>query len=291
MDIFQRVTDQIIALLDKGVAPWVKPWSRISDGIPRNAQTRRPYRGINVVLLMMEAHARGLDCNQWLTYRQALALGGHVTKGAHGVSIVFYELRTKSGDSALIDNETKDKVIPVLKLFTVFNLVDIEGLPAEYYECSHIEPCWEPEARAEGLIASTGARIKNIGFAHAAYYRKSDHIELPPKGAFRSAAEYYSTALHELTHWSGHESRCNRQFGQRFADLAYSFEELVAEMGSAFLCAHCRLDALEQNSFYLNAWMLLMKVDKRAIFLAASKAQQAADYILALSSQDEALAA
>ncbi len=290
-DIYQRVTDQIINQLDQGVAPWVKPWSGVSDAIPMNAQSQRPYRGINTVLLMMEATARGFGANQWLTYRQALSLGGHVTKGARGVNIVFYQLKPRSDDSAPTDEAAKDTVVPMLKIFTVFNLAEIEGLPAEFYARSDLEPCWEPEARAEGVMTDSGASIKNVGFFHAAYNRRLDQIELPAKGSFVAASDYYSTALHELTHWTGHASRCGREFGQRFGDLAYAFEELVAELGSAFLCAHCRIDGKTQHGAYINAWMNIMKADKRAIFLAASKAQQAADYVLALGAQREELAA
>ena len=290
-DIYQRVTEQIIEQLEQGVAPWVKPWSGVSDAIPMNAQSHRHYRGINTVLLMMEATARGLDRNQWLTYRQALALGGHVIKGARGVNIVFYQLKSATTDLAVVDDAPKDKVVPILKVFTVFNLAEIEGLPAEYYARSNVEPCWEPEARAEGVLTDSGAHIKTIGFCHAAYIRSSDHIELPPKGSFISASEYYSTALHELTHWTGHSSRCDRQFGQRFGDQAYAFEELVAELGAAFLCAQCRIYGKTQHGSYINSWLNIMKADKRAIFLAASKAQQAVDYVLALGAKDEALAA
>ena len=274
-DLYQDVTNRIVAAIEAGTPPWVRPWSVTGDQRPRNALTQRPYRGINSVLLALEADAKGHATHQWLTYRQAAQIGGQVRGGAHATSIVFYKLREVPEAEA----EGKPKrVIPLLRAFSVFNLAQIEGLPDTLTQ-PPAPPTWDAHAAAEALLDASGADIRH-GSSQAYYHRLQDVIHLPPRRAFADPTAYYTTALHELTHWSGHATRCNRDLKGRFGDDAYAIEELIAELGSAFLCAHCRLDGRLQHAAYLHSWLQVLKADKRAIFTASAKAQQAADLLL-----------
>ena len=215
------------------MSPTVVNWHRHTSDEPG---TRRPYRGINVVLLALEAQAQGYPLQRWVTYRQALELGGQVRKGEQGTTIVFWQLKRVAAVADVYPDRDEpnlpDKVYPLLRAFTVFNTAQVDGLPPAV--TSTVAPTWEPEARAEELLLMSGAQIRHGGFK--AYYAPAiDVVQLPPRSAFATAQQYYGTALHELTHWSAHPSRCARQFGQRFGDDAYAAEELVAEMGAAFL--------------------------------------------------------
>ena len=290
-DLYANVTARIVAALERGVVPWVRPWSTGMDTLPMNASSCRPYRGVNVLLLELEAQANGYALNRWLTYRQALELGGQVRRGGHGVTVVFWKLRKVSATAdaypAEDDPDLPERVIPLLRAYTVFNVAQVDGLPAELSTVP--SPTWEPEARAEELLLMSGATIRHGG-ALAFYQPSTDEIHLPPRQWFPRRDRYYATALHELTHWSSHPSRCNRQLGQRFGDDAYAAEELIAEMGAAFLCAHCRIDGQLEHASYLASWLKVLRTDKRAIFVAATKAQQAADYVLNLANPTEASA-
>ena len=283
-DLYANVTAPIVAALERGVAPWVRPWSTVPDALPMNAQTRRVYRGVNFTLLSLEAQTQGYELNRWLTYRQALELGGQVRKGERGTTVVFWKLRKVSATVDAYPDpgepDLHERVIPLLRAYTVFNIDQVEGLPAELSAVP--APPWEPEARAEELLIMSGAKIRHGG-ALAYFQPRTDEIHLPLRQAFSAADSYYATALHELTHWTSHASRCNRQLGQRFGDDFYAVEELIAEMGSAFLCAHCRIDGQLQHPAYLDHWLKVLRTDKRAVFVAATKAQQAADYILKLA--------
>jgi antirestriction protein ArdC len=283
-DLYQSVTDRIIAALDQGTPPWVRPWSTVGDAIPCNAQTRRPYRGINFALLSLQSAALGYPVNRWLTYRQAGELGGQVRKGEHGTTVVFWKLRNIAVTAdAFPDTNPPDlpeKVYPLLRAYTVFNVAQIDGLDLQYEETKAVS--WPSEARAEELLLMSGATLRHGG--DKAFYRpSSDEIQLPVPGAFATSAGYYNVALHELTHWTGHPNRCARDFSRHFRDAAYAAEELVAEMGAAYLCAHCRIDGELRHASYLASWLQVLRSDKRAIFIAAAKAQRAADYVLALA--------
>ena len=283
-DLYANITGRIVDALEAGVAPWVRPWSIGIDTLPMNAGTRRPYRGVNVVLLMLEAEAHGYPLQRWVTYRQALELGGQVRKGEHGTTIVFWQLRRVAAVADVYPDRDEpnlpDKVYPLLRAFTVFNTGQVDGLPASV--TSTAAPTWEPEARAEELMLMSGVQIRHGGFK-AFYQPAIDAIQLPPRSAFGTAHQYYGTALHELIHSTAHPSRCARQFGLRFGDDAYAAEELVAELGAAFLCAHCRIDGKLEHASYLSAWLRVLRADKRAIVVAASRAQQASDYVLNLA--------
>jgi len=275
-DLYQEVTDRIVTAIEAGTPPWVKPWS-VSDFRPRNAKTNRPYRGVNNVLLALEADLRGFADPRWLTFRQAIEIGARIRGGERGTTVVFYKL-TKLPEESQDRQELQYRTVPLLRSFTVFNVAQVNGLPESLTQPS--EPAaWNAHTEAEALLFDSGAEIHHGG-TEAYYQRAKDVIHLPPKSAFADQGAYYATALHELIHWTGHESRCNRDLGSRFGDNAYAVEELIAELGSAFLCAHCRLDGQLQHPAYLRAWLQVLKADKRAIFTASAKAQAGADYVL-----------
>jgi antirestriction protein ArdC len=178
-DLYAETTARIVAALEGGVAPWVRPWSTVPEAIPMNAQTKRPYRGVNFTLLTLEAATRGYEVNRWLTYRQAVELGGQVPKGEHGVSVVFWRLRhvasTAEVPTDTCSPDLPDKVYPLLRAYTVFNVAQVDGLAK--MEVS--QPRWEPEARGEELLLMSGATLRHGG--SKAYYRSdSDEIQLPP---------------------------------------------------------------------------------------------------------------
>jgi antirestriction protein ArdC len=288
-DLYAETTARIVAALERGAPPWVRPWSQITAPIPMNAQTRRPYRGINFALLSLEAECRDYRINRWLTYRQARELGAQVRAGEHGVTVVFWRLRrlAVSAESYPQEDEAAplpEKVYPLLRAYTVFNVAQIDGLREEFCEPAAVR--WEPEAKGEELLLMSNARFRQGG-ARAYYQPATDEIHLPPRPAFSSASGYYNVALHELTHWAGHPSRCNRDLTGRFGDAAYAAEELIAEMGAAYLCAHCGIDGELRHASYLQSWLRVLRGDKRAIFVAAARAQQAADYILRLAQAPE----
>jgi len=284
-DIYKTVTDKIIAELEQGVAPWVKPWTTVEDPIPRNGLTQRPYRGINTLVLGMEQLAHGYSSNQWLTFRQALQAGGHVRKGEKSSTIVYYEPRVVGTDTDESESETSTRVIPLLKVFNVFNLDQIAQLPDSFGQ-QPSEAAFDSSALADQVLEHSGAVIHHQGFK-AMYVPSKDAIYLPLPQHFADAAGYYSTALHELTHWTGHPSRLKRSLAGRFGDAAYAAEELIAELGSSFLCAHCRIDGQLQHASYIDAWLNVLQRDARAIFTAAAQAQKAADYLLDRADRSE----
>ena len=282
-DLYTSITERIVASLEAGVPPWLPAWRNGSDGIPRNLTSGRPYRGINVLLLNLQALAQGYSESRWLTFRQADELGAHVRKGEQGTPIVFFKWhdvseqnRNKIGTPD--QNPPAPKVIPLLRSFTVFNAAQIDGLP-ERYLTPPPAVLWTPCEEAEDILIHSRATVRHGG-NRACYSPGEDLIQLPPSAYFPSAEGYYGTALHELTHWTGHPSRCNRPLGHRHGIDAYAFEELVAEMGAAFLCAHCRLPGRLEHASYIDSWLDALRRDKRLIFVAAGKAQAAADYVL-----------
>lgn len=280
-DIYQTITDKLIAELEAGTPPWVRPWSGEADPFPRNALSQRPYRGINNLLLGMEAHVQGYTSNQWLTFKQAQSLGGHVRKGERSSLIIFYEARMvekAEADPVAEGSEPEKRFIPLIKVFNVFNLDQIDGLP-ESHQPQATDFSWEAGATPEQIIEASGAVIRHQGFK-AFYSPSNDVIYLPGRSTFADGGAYYNTALHELTHWTSHASRLDRKLGKRFGDTAYAMEELIAEMGAAFLSAHCRLDGTLQHASYLSSWLDVLHRDKRAVFVAAAQAQKAADYLL-----------
>lgn len=276
-DLYASVTQQIITALEAGTPPWVCPWERgLGSALPANLSTSRPYRGINVLLLNLQQMARGYTLNRWITYSQARALGGCVRRGETGTGIVFFKMMER--DEAANDPGQR-RVIPLLRSFTVFNAAQVDGLPEALTAVPAPPEGWTPIGAADELLARSGAVIRHGG--DRAFYRPADDvIQLPLPAVFPQASRYYATALHELTHWTGAPGRCNRVLSSRTHIEAYAFEELVAEMGAAFLSSHCGLPGELQHASYIESWLTALRNDKRLIFTAASMAQKAADYLL-----------
>lgn len=284
-DVFTRVTARIIADLESGVRTWLKPWSvtHAAGKISRPLrQSGEPYNGVNVLLLWAEAVTNGFAAPIWMTYKQATALGAHVRKGERGSMVVYADRFTRKeiNDSG----EVTEAAIPFLKAYTVFNVEQIEGLPQHYYPRA-TDPLASTAriSNAECFVAATRASIRHGG--NMAFYASDhDRIQLPPFESFKDCESYYATALHELTHWTKHPTRLNRDFGRkRFGDEGYAKEELVAELGAAFLCADLGITPTvrEDHAAYLQHWLTMLKADKRAIFSAAAHAQKAADFLKA----------
>lgn len=289
-DIYQRVTDIIIRDLEQGARSWTKPWtttSKNSDSIRPLRHDGTPYRGINVLILWSEAIERGYTSSTWMTYRQAQALGAQVRKGEHGVTVVYAKTIERIDDDLMTGDEAVTR-IPMLRTYTVFNTDQVDGLPTPTpaQPSSVKESASSRIERADAFIAATGATIVHRG-NRACYIPSADCIEMPPYEQFidtptASAAEgYYATVLHELVHWTSPSHRCNRDLGRRFGSHAYAREELVAEIGAAFLCAELSitLEPRPDHAAYLANWLSVLKSDKRAIFTAAASAQRAVDWL------------
>ena len=283
-DIYSRVTDQIVTELEKGVRPWIKPWNaehaagRITRPLRHNGE---PYAGINILMLWAAATAQGFAAPIWMTYRQASELGAHVRKGEKGSPVVYANklVRTETDE---VTGDESERTIPYMKGYTVFNVEQIEDLPAHYY--AKAEPRFDPPARidhADTFFTALGADIRHGG--NQAYYAVGlDYVQMPPFETFRDAESYYATLAHECTHWTRHPSRLERDFGRkRWGDEGYAMEELVAELGAAFLCADLELELAvrDDHAAYIASWLKVLKQDKRAIFTAAAHAQRAADFL------------
>lgn len=278
--LYETVTTKIIADLEKGVRPWSKSWNAgqsISRPLRANGE---PYRGINTLLLWGAATERGFTAPIWMTYKQADALGGHVRKGEKGSQVVYSNVLVakETGESG----EETEKKIPFLKCYTVFNVEQIENLPEGFLAPRELPV--NPAARiehAESFFAATGADIRHGG-GRAYYSPKADFIQMPPFEAFQDAEAYYAVLAHETTHWTGGRGRLERSFdGNRFGDAGYAMEELVAEIGAAFICADLGIstEPRADHADYISSWLKVLKGDNRAIFTAASQAQRAADYL------------
>lgn len=283
-DIYTRVTERIVADLEKGVRTWVKPWNadhaagKITRPLRHNGI---PYSGINILMLWSSAVAGGFAAPTWMTFRQSTELGAHVRKGEKGSLVVYANsLTRKETDDAT--GEDIECEIHYMKGYTVFNVEQIEGLPVHYY--AKPEPRLNPIQRiehAEQFFTALQADIRHGG-TMAYYAQQADYIRMPIFEAFETAESYYSTLAHESTHWTKHPSRLKREFGRKqWGDEGYAEEELVAELGAAFLCADLELtlQPREDHASYIAHWLKVLQNDKRAIFRAAAHAQRAADYL------------
>ena len=282
-DVYTRVTDRIISDLEQGIRTWMKPWSvehaagKIRRPLRHNGT---PYRGMNILLLWGAAMEKGYSAPHWMTYKQALEFDAHVRKGEESSLVVYANsfTRTETNDKG----EDVEREIPFLKGYAVFNAEQIEGLPAHYYaKPENPLPLSERIESAERFMTATGAAIYHGG-DRAFYAPGRDIVQMPPFEAFRDKESYYATALHELTHWTRHKDRLDRSFDQkRFGDHGYAREELVAELGSAFLCADLGItpEVRDDHAAYLGSWLKALQEDNRAIFSAAAHAQRAADFL------------
>ncbi|NMW19953.1 MAG: DUF1738 domain-containing protein [Chlorobiaceae bacterium] len=283
-DVYTRVTNKIIADLERGNLTWLQPWQtghKAGDVSRPLRSTGERYQGVNVLMLWAAAMENGYVAPIWMTFNQAKQLCANVRKGEHGSLVVFADRMTKTVQDE--KGEDVEKHIPFMKGYTVFNVEQIENLPAHYYartEPKHATALERIEA-VEKFVANTGAVIKHGG--NRAFYRMADDIvQMPELQAFKNTESYYATAAHEITHWTRHPSRLDRSFEQkRFGDSGYAMEELVAEIGSAFLCADLEItpEPREDHAAYIESWLKALKNDKRAVFTASSHAQRAADYL------------
>lgn len=283
VDVYTRVTNRIVEALEQGVRPWLKPWhcehlaGRITRPLRHNGQK---YSGINILTLWMSAEMQGFVSPFWMTFQQAKELGGFVKKGEHGSPVVYASTFKKTETSENGDEIEAD--IPFLKEYTVFCADQVEGLP-EHFHATVTKPmeAMERIERAEAFFANTKADIRTGG-DRAFYAMEPDYIRMPPFETFRDAESHASTLAHELTHWTRHPSRLDRDFGRKkWGDAGYAVEELVAELGSAFLCADLQItpEVREDHASYIDSWLKVLKDDKKAVFSAASHASKAADFL------------
>lgn len=282
-NLYDEVTHRIIAELEAGRLPWVQPWSgaNTSLGLPKNAHTGRRYSGINILILWDSVIARGYPLQHWLTFKQALELGGNVRKGERGTTACFADSFVPKTEATRAAKAGEDpRAVPFLKRFTVFNVAQCDGLPESAFAGAPPMPERELIPHAEALIASTRADFR-IGGDRAFYSTAHDFVQVPPQPAFTDQINYYRTSFHELGHWTGAPSRLARDHSGRFGTHPYAREELVAEMTGAFVCASLGITPTVRHADYLASWLEVLREDSRAIFRAASQASKAADYLLA----------
>jgi antirestriction protein ArdC len=283
VSLYEEVTATIIEQLEAGRLPWVQPWGRTGGAalsLPRNGVTGRRYSGVNILLLWGAVIEHGYPSQGWLTFKQALAAGGCVRRGERGTTVVYADRFTPKAEQerAARDGDAPGKVA-FLKRFTVFNLAQCEGLSGVDPEPAPL-PERQAVPHAEALIAATGADVR-IGGPRAFYDPLFDYVQVPPQPAFTDQINYYRTAFHELSHWTGHNSRLDRDQSGHRGGKAYAREELVAEMGAAFVCASLGVVPTVRHADYIGSWLEVLREDSRAIFRAASQATKAADLLLA----------
>lgn len=288
-NIYREITDKIIAELERGIVPWVQPWTNSKQscpfGLPVNGLTRRSYSGINILLLWAALEEKGFASPYWLTFKQCLAMGGSVRKGEHGTHVYFADKFVTQKEKARA-KETGDEpsAIAFLKRYTVFNAEQCEGLPVGLFGAVELRQPREIEPEAEALIGATGADFR-IGGDQAFYVPSEDFIRIPNQTAYTDQINYYRTAFHELGHWTGHKTRLDRNLTTKFGTVDYAREELVAEMATAFVCASLGIVPTVRHADYIGNWLQVLKEDARAIVRAASLASKACDFILGFKAE------
>ena len=280
-DVYARVTAQIIQSIEQGVGNWRMPWHTSGKYAfsPVSIGSGKPYRGINTVCLWAAAQAKGYERGEWGTYKQWADIGAQVRQGERATTVVFWKFANESNEGQEGEESRSGSRLLFTRGYSVFNAAQVDNckLRADRGE----EPIIERIEKAEGFFTRIGGTVRHGG-NQAFYAPMSDHIQMPPFGAFKENVSYYSTLAHEHTHWTATASRCDRQLGKRFGDSAYAAEELIAELGAAFTSAHLGLstEPREDHAQYIQSWLRVLKADKRAIFTAASKAQQACDWLV-----------
>lgn len=290
LDVYQIITDRMISILESGTCPWQKPWkTSANDVLPSNFVSKKPYRGINAFLLLCVPYS----CPYWVSFKQASELGGNVKKGEKGFPVVFWNWFPKRIDGKpVMKANGKPDMVPFLRYYTVFNLEQCEGI--EYVKPAPVEGTkFEPLVEAARIIEGMPNPPTLTHGGNRAYYAPSlDKVNMPEKESFVGAVEYYSTLFHEMAHSTGHKSRLARKGIEEiaaFGSETYSKEELVAEMGAAFLCGHAGIFHQTQanSAAYLASWIKALKADSKLIVTAAAQAQKAADYILGVTFNTE----
>jgi antirestriction protein ArdC len=280
-DVYQRVTSAIVNAIETGIGQYRMPWTvRQDKGFsPVSVGSAKPYRGVNTLVLWAQSQTKGYASALWGTYQQWQGLGGQVRKGEHGSPVVYWGTHDKQSGEGEADDERSHRGL-FAKGYTVFNADQVDGrkLPKRFEpKLSHNERI----AEAEGFFAGVCVQIRDGG--NRAFYRPDtpEAVYMPGFDQFPDRVDYYSVLAHESTHWTSHASRCDRQLGKRFGDDAYAMEELIAELGSAYTMARLELELSPRNDHarYIGSWLKVLKADKRAVFTAASKAQQAADWL------------
>jgi antirestriction protein ArdC len=257
--LYDEITDKIIAELEAGRLPWVQPWATAAAkaqlALPKNAATSRRYGGINILILWGSVIEHGFAGQSWLTFRQALTLGGHVRKGERGTTVVYAD-RFVPAEEKRRSRETGEEAqaIPFLKRFTVFNTDQCDGLPADIATTASPPLPAMIEPTVEVLIKATGIDFR-IGGNRAFYAPTEDYVQVPPPAAYFEPINWHRTALHELCHASGHSSRLNRNLGGSYGTKKYAFEELIAELGAAFSCAALGIVPTVRHADYIGSWL------------------------------------
>lgn len=276
-DIYQEVTNRIIEQLESGTKPWIKPWKSTGAGcatMPHNGLSGNNYQGVNTLLLWTMQHSLGYQSNTWLTFKQAKELDGSVRKGEKGSPVIYYQMIKR------VDKSTgEETVYPMLKQYTIFNLEQCEDINVEKLKIPVAKEVNKTPVLE--LALNNGAKVGHGG--DSAYFAPgADVIQMPNQQDFKNLDNYEATLLHELTHWTGHKSRLDRLPGfAMFGSESYAFEELVAELGSAFLGAEYGLNhEILQHDSYIESWLKVLKNDKKAIFKASKLAQQASEYLI-----------
>jgi antirestriction protein ArdC len=268
INVYQSVTDSIISQLEKGAAPWIKSWKTDSSA-NKNFITQEPYKGINTLITGMA----GFNNPAWATYKQWNDKGAQVKKGEKATQIVFFKPVSKTSTNAAGESETKNYAF-----LTVHNIFNVEQTDLEIIPFENESAPFNPIPAIESKIRETGAIIKHGG--DSAFYNPSnDYIQLPNAASFESEAHYYATAFHELAHWSSAKHRLDRKLGKTFGNPDYAFEELIAEISAAFLCADYKIQGDLRHAGYIQSWLKACRDDNKAIFKAAALAQKAADFI------------
>ncbi len=283
-NLYSEITGKIIAELERGIAPWVQPWTSTKQlcplGLPVNGLTRRSYSGINILLLWSSHEERGFASPYWLTFKQCIAMGGSVRKGGHGTDVYFADKFVPQKEQQRAkDKGTDPTAIHFLKRYTVFNAEQCEGLPVGLFGVVEPRQSREIVPEAEALIGSTGADFR-IGGNQAFYVPSEDFIRIPNQTAYTDQINYYRTAFHELGHWTGHKTRLDRNLTTKFGTVDYAREELVAEMATAFVCASLGIVPTVRHADYIGNWLQVLKEDAKAIVRAASLASKACVFIL-----------
>lgn len=282
--LYGEVTSRIIAELEEGKLPWVQPWDAVRCPVtmPHNGVSGRVYSGINVLIMWAAGMGEGYSSQRWLTYNQAEQAGGHVRRGEKGTVICYADRFTPKDEAEKARGDDRDaRTIAFLKRFTVFNLDQINGLPADLTDVPALPDPVMAIAEVDQLIAATGADFR-IGGGEAFYAPGPDYVQVPPQAAFHEPVNWFRTALHELGHWAGGKARLARDQSGKFGSTAYAKEELVAELTAAFVCASLGIAPTVRHADYLGAWLEVMRADEKAIFRAASAASKGADLLLSL---------